>query len=180
MTELKKEIVLIGIGEIGGVLAKGFLRLGYTLHPITREMEIEQRAAQLPKPTLVVVAVGEKDLPSVLEKLPTPWKQRTCLLQNELLPEEWAGIADPTVISIWFEKKPGMDPKVIIPSPVFGPHADLLSKALAAVNIPTTRLEEKDQLLFQLVVKNLYILTTNIAGLKTGGTVSELWQSHKP
>jgi len=33
--------------------------------------------------------------------------------------------------------------------------------------------------LFELVLKNVYILTTNIAGLKTGGTVSELWRQHK-
>ncbi|MES9832147.1 MAG: hypothetical protein ABW139_07850 [Candidatus Thiodiazotropha sp. DIVDIV] len=179
MSDLDKEIVLIGIGEIGGVIAKGFLRQGYTLHPITREMDIEQRAAQVPEPTLVVVAVGEKDLASVLEKLPDHWRQRVCLLQNELLPSDWIGIPDPTVISIWFEKKPGMDPKVIIPSPVYGPDAEMLSKALAAVNIPTNQLQDEEQLLFQLVLKNLYILTTNIAGLKTGGTVGELWQNHR-
>ena len=27
--------------------------------------------------------------------------------------------------------------------------------------------------------KNVYILTTNIAGLKTGGTVSQLWSQHE-
>ena len=27
--------------------------------------------------------------------------------------------------------------------------------------------------------KNVYILTTNIAGLKTGGTVSQLWAQHE-
>jgi hypothetical protein len=29
------------------------------------------------------------------------------------------------------------------------------------------------------VRKNVYILTTNIAGLKTGGTVAELWAQHE-
>jgi hypothetical protein len=37
----------------------------------------------------------------------------------------------------------------------------------------------EEELLFELVRKNLYILTTNIAGLVTGGTVSELWQNHR-
>jgi hypothetical protein len=34
-------------------------------------------------------------------------------------------------------------------------------------------------LLFELVLKNVYILTTNIAGLETGGTVGELWSGHR-
>ena len=35
------------------------------------------------------------------------------------------------------------------------------------------------ELLFELVVKNVYIVTTNCAGLVTGGTVSELWAGHR-
>ena len=174
-----KEIVLIGIGEIGGVLAKGFLRLGSTLHPVTRNTNMAQLALRVSDPALVVVAVAEVDLSPLLEKLPETWRSRLCLLQNELLPGDWSDIPDPTVISIWFEKKPGMDAKVIIPSPLFGPQADLLAQALEAVNIPTTIVADSDELLFQLVVKNLYILTSNIAGLQTGGTVSELWRNHR-
>jgi exonuclease III len=34
-------------------------------------------------------------------------------------------------------------------------------------------------MLHELVVKNLYILTTNIAGLRTGGNVGELWAQHQ-
>ena len=106
-------------------------------------------------------------------------RTRLCLLQNELLPEDWEGIASPTVISIWFEKKPGIEAKVIIPSPVYGPHSDLICRALTAVNIPTTLLTDEEALLFQLVLKNLYILTTNIAGLRTGGNVGELWRDNQ-
>ncbi|MCG8083032.1 MAG: hypothetical protein JAY73_18660, partial [Candidatus Thiodiazotropha taylori] len=107
MSDKSKEIVLIGIGEIGGVLAKGFLRLGYTIHPVTRDMRMEEKAEQLPNPALVIVAVGEADLPAVLAKLPDTWRSRVGLLQNELLPEDWRETDNPTVISIWFEKKPG-------------------------------------------------------------------------
>ena len=35
------------------------------------------------------------------------------------------------------------------------------------------------ELLYELVRKNLYILTINIAGLKTSGTVGELWGKHR-
>ena len=31
-----KNIILIGIGEIGGLIARGFLRLGYSVHPVDR------------------------------------------------------------------------------------------------------------------------------------------------
>ncbi|MCG7947434.1 MAG: hypothetical protein N0C84_13925 [Candidatus Thiodiazotropha taylori] len=179
MSDKSKEIVLIGIGEIGGVLAKGFLRLGYTIHPVTRDMRMEEKAEQLPNPALVVVAVGEADLPAVLTELPDNWRSRVGLLQNELLPGDWRETHNPTVISIWFEKKPGMDPKVIIPSPVFGPQAALIEDALQQVNIPSKVLADEAQLLFELVTKNLYILTTNLAGLKTGGNVAELWQNHQ-
>ena len=34
-------------------------------------------------------------------------------------------------------------------------------------------------MLFELVAKNLYIITTNVAGLKTGGNVGELWREHR-
>jgi hypothetical protein len=80
---------------------------------------------------------------------------------------------------VWFEKKPGMDYKVIIPSPCFGPHCELLRNALGKLDIPVRILAGEDELLFELVLKNLYILTTNIAGLKTGGTVGELWSEHQ-
>jgi len=103
------------------------------------------------------------------------------LLQNELLPRDWEqhGLAQPTVISVWFEKKPGQEAKVLIPSPVYGPQANILAAALAAIHIPARVLENKSELLFELVVKNVYIVTTNCAGLVTGGNVSELWSEHR-
>lgn len=176
----ENEVVLVGIGEIGGILAKAFLRLGFTVHPVTRETDTGRLAAAVEQPALVIVAVGEKSLGEVFDGMPANWRGRLCLLQNELLPRNWQGIASPTVISIWLEKKPGTEAKVIIPSPVFGPGSKLIARALAAVDIPTRCLADEDELLFQLVVKNLYILTTNLAGLRTGGNVGELWQQHQP
>ncbi len=176
---MNQDIILIGIGEIGGLIAKGFLRTGYSIHPVTRDTDMTQLAAHLPSPRLVVIAVTEKDLAGVIEQVPEAWRPRLCLLQNELLPEDWSGLPAPTVISIWFEKKPGTDAKVILPSPAYGPGAELLRDALGAIGIPVSVLHNETELLFQLVVKNLYILTTNIAGLRTGGTVMELWNEHR-
>jgi hypothetical protein len=103
------------------------------------------------------------------------------LIQNELLPRDWEKYhyTDPTVISVWFEKKKGIDAKPLIASPVAGPGAALLCRALTAIDLPCREVAPGDELLFELVRKNVYILTTNIAGLKTGGTVSQLWAQHE-
>jgi len=176
---MKPPVAIIGIGELGGVFARGFLRLGHPVYPVTRTTPMVAVAEAIPEPELVLVAVAEGNLPPLFETLPDSWRDRLGLLQNELLPDHWKGIPAPTVISVWFEKKPGTDPKVLIPSPIFGPRSDLLAAALATLDIPTRILAEPDELLFELVVKNLYILTTNIAGLRVGGTVSELWARHR-
>jgi len=177
----KRPIIIVGMGEMAGVFARGFLRAGYPVYPVTREMELQQQAAQIANPELVLVAVAENDLQPVLQNLPDAWKDHLVLLQNELLPHDWQQYQlEPTVISVWFEKKKAQDFKVLMPSPVYGDKADILVDALGAIDIAARKLNTTDELLFELVVKNVYILTTNIAGLKTGGTVSELWQNHRP
>lgn len=176
---MKRPVVLIGVGEVGGVFARGFLRLGHPVFPVVRDTSMATAAERTPKPELVLVAVAESDLQPVLDTLPDPWRDRLGMLQNELLPADWEGIPDPTVISVWFEKKAGMDHKVIIPSPVFGPRAGLIAASLAALGIPARILVNTDELLFELALKNLYILTSNIAGLRVGGNVGELWATHR-
>ncbi len=178
---MKKTVVVIGVGEIGSVFARGILKTGYPVYPVVRGTNLSTAAKDVPDPQAVVVAVGEKDIKSVLESIPQPWKDRLVLVQNELLPRDWKAhsIANPTVISVWFEKKKGQDSKVIIPSPVFGPHSDFIQTALQSIDIDCNVLASPDELLFELVLKNLYILTVNIAGLKVGGTVGELWEKHQ-
>lgn len=176
---MKAPVVLIGVGEMGGVFARGLLRLGHPLYPVTRATSMAEVAALVPDPALALVAVGEADLASLLADIPNSWRDRLGLLQNELLPPDWEGFDRATVISVWFEKKPGMDAKVILPSPLFGPQAGLLADALGTLTIPTRVLASADELLFELVVKNLYILTTNLAGLRAGGTVCELWANDR-
>lgn len=174
-------IVIIGLGQMGRVFSGGFLRSGYTVAPVTRETDAPALAERLPEPTLVLLAVAEGDLHPTLQQLPTPWRERLALLQNELLPQDWQdhGINTPTVASVWFEKKKGQDVKVIIPTPLYGPHSALLQNALNHLDIPSVILQSEAELLFELVRKNLYILTSNIAGLKSGGAVGELWHKHQ-
>ncbi len=176
---MTKSVVIVGLGEIGSVFARGFLRLGYTVHPVTRELEMQTIADEIPAQELVIIAVGEADLSEQLSKIPDVWKDRLVLLQNELLPGDWQKYAlEPTVISVWFEKKKGQDSKVIIPSPVYGQHAQLVIDALASIDIAAIKVSDDAALLHELVLKNVYILTTNIAGLEVGGNVGQLWDEH--
>ncbi len=177
-----REVIIIGLGQLGRVFAGGLLRTGCAVVPCNRGDDMAALALRHPAPEQVLVAVGENDLHTVLGALPTVWKSRVALIQNELLPRDWQahGLADPTVISVWFEKKKGIDAKPLIASPVAGSGAALLVRALASIDLPAREIAAGDALLFELVVKNLYILTTNIAGLKTGGSVSELWARHEP
>ncbi len=178
---MKNAVVLIGVGEVGGVFARGLLKIGHPVYPVGRGDDLTKVSQEIADPQAVVVGVGEKDLHSVLESIPQSWRDRLVLLQNELLPKDWKAhaIDNPTVISVWFEKKPGQDAKALVPSPVFGPQADLIKGALNAINIDCAVLSNSDELLFELVVKNVYILTVNIAGLKVGGNVGELWEKHQ-
>lgn len=178
---MKDPIVVIGIGEIGSVFTRGFLKTGHPVYPVTRDMDFNQAIKRVPEPVLVLVAVGETDLQDVLTKIPESWKSNVALIQNELLPQDWQkqGYKNPTVASIWFEKKKGQDVKIVVASPIYGAHAGLMKSALDILSIPSVVLTDDDQLLFELVRKNYYILASNICGLKTGGTVSELWENHE-
>ena len=174
-------VVIAGIGEVGGVFARAFLYAGFPVYPILRDTDQGRVENMLPSPLMVLICVGEKDLHDVLNKLPTGWRNRVGLVQNELLPKDWQvhQVLNPTVMSVWFEKKKGRDVNVVIPSPVYGPNADLLQRVLDTLEIPSLTVETEEQMLFELVRKNLYILVTNVCGLKTGGTVGELWSNHE-
>lgn len=174
-------IVIIGLGQLGRMFASGFLRTGHPVFPINRGDDMKALAATLPHPALALVAVAEADLHAVLTALPAPWRECVGLLQNELLPRDWQahGIAQPTVAVVWFEKKAGHDAKPILPTPVHGPAAGLVTHALAAIGIPARVLTSEKERDYELVRKNLYILTSNIAGLVTGGNVGDLWAQHR-
>jgi len=133
--------VIIGLGQLGRVFAGGLLRVGCSVVPLNRNDDMAALARVHPNPERVLVAVGENDLHTVLGNLPDVWKSRIALIQNELLPRDWQahGLVNPTVISVWFEKKKGIDAKPLIASPVAGPGADLLLRALAPSTCPRAK-----------------------------------------
>lgn len=178
---MKKPIIVIGMGELGSVFARGFLKLGYPVQPVNRNQSMENIADEISDPTAVLIAVGEADIHQTLQECPSVWANNLILLQNELLKRDWENtrVSDPTVISVWFEKKKGMDSKVVLPSPVYGQHSKLVFNALSQLDLPCVQLDSKEELTYELVRKNLYILTTNIAGLVVGGNVESLMNQHK-
>jgi len=178
---MKQPIVIIGIGELAGVFARGFLRCGYPVYPITRGMDLIEESQKIPTPQLVLVMVQESELHSLLGQLPDIWRDKVGLVQNELLPSDWQihQIKKPTVTVVWFEKKKEMDVANVLQSPSFGPYAEIISNALKAVDIPAPILDNEQDLLYELVRKTVYILTVNIAGLVNNCTVGDLWNQHQ-
>lgn len=176
---MQQPVVVIGMGELGDLFAQGFLKCGHPVYPVLRGMDCAEVAERIPAPALVLVAVGENDLHGALDSVPPRWRDRLGLLQNELLPRDWErhGMTDPTVIVVWFDKKKGKPLVALLPTTVCGRQADVVLGALQALEIPCREVSA-DERLYELVRKNLYILTINIAGIRTGGTVGELWSGH--
>ena len=176
----KVPVIIIGLGEMGSVFARAILKLGHPVYPVSRTTDINELAEKIPAPAMVLVSVGENDLQSCLGNIPSVWHNCIAMLQNELLPKDWEpyNFSHPTVISVWFEKKKGQDSKVLIPSPCFGANASLLVDALSTLDIPAIEVSSSEKMEEELLIKNVYILTTNISGLITKGNVEDLWNNH--
>ena len=172
---MQAPIVIIGMGELGGVFARGFLRCGYPVYPITRQMDIPEESQKVPSPLLVLISVQESELHSVLQQIPKIWQSKLGLIQNELLPKDWLAhnIENPTVAIVWFEKKKGMELTSILHTPCHGPNASLVSKALQSLGESAPILQNEEDLLYELLRKTVYILTVNTAGLVQNCTVGE-------
>lgn len=178
----EQPVVVVGMGELGALFAEGLLRTGRPVYPALRNTALSRMPEVVPDPSLVLITVGEHDLPGVLNELPHAWRGRVGLVQNELVPSVWLQhhVAAPTVAVVWFEKKGGGRPKVLLPTRLFGPAAALLGAALHRLGVLHDVLDDANALARELALKNLYILVTNIAGLRAQGTVAGLWENHRP
>jgi hypothetical protein len=179
---MKAPVVIVGIGELAAPFALGFLRLGHPIYPVTRQTDRAQAAAKLGATELTLVTVREADLDGLLASLPAPWRHHVGLVQNDLLPPDWERHRlNPTIAVVWFEKKRGVSPKIIKPTIVGGPRADLVVSALEAADIPAIAALSNASLLSALVAKNLYIGVANIGGLALppGTTVGSMWSDHR-
>ncbi|VAW47845.1 hypothetical protein MNBD_GAMMA03-1946 [hydrothermal vent metagenome] len=50
---MKNPIIVIGLGELGSVFARGFLKLGYPVQAINRTMSMQSVAQEIPNPTAI-------------------------------------------------------------------------------------------------------------------------------
>ncbi len=175
-----KTSIVIGIGELGSVFATGLLKMGHLVVPVLRSNKFAEIAIMYPKPDSVWVCVAEKDIHTVLATLPNSWKTRLVLIQNELLPNDWQqhNISNPTILSVWFEKKTGKAPQIVLPSVVYGFLANEVYDTYTKLGLPIRQLSSASELLFELILKNVYIQTTNICGLAIGGNTQQLVENY--
>jgi ketopantoate reductase len=178
---VKQPIIVIGLGQIGAVFAKGFLRIGHPVYPIIRGDSLVDAIKRTPDPIMVLVAVREEDLQPVLNQVPPAWHKHIALIQNELVPSVWedAGIQTPTVVTVWFEKRKGKAPNAYFPSMIYGPQADLIANVFDKLNLPFEIIKDEQEMIFELVRKNLYLISKNILGLALEGTVGEIWEQNR-
>ncbi len=168
-----RAVVVMGMGQLGGLFARAWRELGREVVPLLRGGEPRELASLRPEGTLI--AVGEAALPSALADLPASLTDSAVLVQNELLPGSWPGkLINPTVAVVWFEKKGERPPHSIRPSVLHGPRAALVAEALTQLKLPFQVVPSELERDHALVVKNLYILLLNLAGLRTGGSAGEL------
>jgi len=81
--KMKNPVMVISMSEMGSVFARGFRRVGHPVFPVVRGMDMASVAAVVNAPELVLIAVAEADLHSVLQHIPS-----TCSERLELLPKE--------------------------------------------------------------------------------------------
>lgn len=171
-------VVIMGMGQVGGVFAHGLLAAGRPVYPLRRGDSPEALFQEIPDPALVLVCVGEAALRPAVESLPDAWLDRLGLVQNELLPAFWQGrgIPTPSVAVIWFEKKRDTPLTPIRPTAVYGPRSALLASGLEALGVPVRQVGDEEGLVFELLLKMLYLWTLNFAGLEMieGSTAAEL------
>lgn len=132
-------------------------------------------------PACIVIATGEDDLDGALSGVPPALRDRVVLLQNELRPHLWkdAGIEEPSVTIVWFERKAGKPPHVVLPSFTWGPMAPLLESVYAALGLEFRRISRVAELAHELASKNLYILGLNLTGLVHPGPAGALLGEHR-
>ncbi|MEA4910090.1 MAG: hypothetical protein GYA17_18050 [Chloroflexi bacterium] len=177
---MNKPVVVIGLGQIGSVFAQGFLLNHHPVYPIRHDMDAQAEAGGIPEPQVVLVAVREETLHAILQALPPGWSDRLALVQNELLPRDWEShhLPHPSVATIWFEKRKDRPADSYYPSVVYGPQAGLVEAALQSLGLPTRRAASAEEMLYEMVRKNLYIVAKNIAGMAAPGNVGSLWAQH--
>ncbi len=174
-------VLVVGLGEIGSLLSVGFLRQGVPVVPVLRSTVVENQLEATFAPRLCVLAVGEPSLATLLDGWTQRYADRLVLVQNELRPSEWErrGLPQPTVVVVWFEKKPGRGPRALRSTAVHGRWAHPMVSCLETLGLPAHVESDPQRLVLDLALKNLFVIVTNICGLRVGGDVGTLLNQHE-
>jgi ketopantoate reductase len=187
-----RELVIIGVGELGTLFGGGALRVGARVTPITRTMSAVEVLRDVAVGTPVLISVGENALPDVLATLPAAHRDAVVLLQNELFPSTYqAHGLTPSVLVPWVLQKRGMPTIVARPSPIYavaprGPVSEghdlsaLFAQIFDALSLAHVRLTNQQELAQALVDKYAFLLTINALGLSTDRTLGMWLQEDAP
>jgi ketopantoate reductase len=175
-----RELVIVGVGELGKLFGAGALRAGLRVTPVTRANRVEDVLKHVAPRTPILLSVGEDALSDVLRALPQEHRECVILLQNELFPSVYRAYGiTPTVLVPWVLQKRGQPTTVARPSPIFGAQADLFAELLDALAIAHTRLTTEAELAQALADKYAFILTINTLGVATDRTLG-MWLQEDP
>ena len=176
-----RDLIVMGIGELGSLYANAALKRGLRVTPVIRNQHPASVLAGTPVETPILVAVGEADLDAALRSLPAERLASSILLQNELFPSHWSRFtrSTPTVMVPWLLKKKGEPLLVARSTPVYGRHAPLMVELHGALGFAAEELPDEGALRQAIVDKYAFILTVNALGLLEDLSLGE-WSNKDP
>lgn len=172
--------IVVGLGELGLLFARGALKSGHAVYPVRRQSADYQRVSSdvaFGVPTLI--AVGESQMLPALSGL-VGREEDVILVQNELFPRVWEPqVENPTVAVVWTAAKPGIPLLCGKETVVYGKHAEWFAKIHEPLGLQARATVDIEELHAELVAKYAFILTINVLGLVHDVTVGELFSSFR-
>ena len=162
-----RELVIVGMGQLGALFGRAALRCGVRVTPILRSTNSATAWHGVGKEAAVLLAVGLDDLAGALEAVPEARRGQVILLQNELFEPVWRdlGLQDPGVLVFWSNKKAGRPLQHGHRSGIYGPGAPLMVELHGELGVAHERLVDRQALAEELAAKYAFILTINVLGL---------------
>ncbi len=170
-----KDLVLVGVGQLGTLFGEGALLASRRVTPLRRDSDVERCLDDVQPDAPVLVTTGEHDLAGAIERLPRERREHVILVQNELFPSVWRGLGldEPTVCVVWLSKKAGRPVEIGGPTEVYGRHADVVAQIHEALTLPCLVLPSQEALSLALAAKFAFILGINALGLERDITLGE-------
>jgi hypothetical protein len=177
---MTSDLVVVGLGQLGELLATGALRAGLRVTPVLRSTPRPLDFSAVPPETPVLLAVGE-GWEKAAADVPAARRGDVVVLQNEIFPSSLvdAGLPHATVLMVWFNRKAFAPPQPGPPSQALGKHAAVMQHIHAATGLPCEVLDAS-RLPEVLAAKYAFIATINILGVRQEQTVGAWFQAHAP